>query len=119
MLVTNQLESLVMRTVHVRKESAVPGSQCNSCRHAHIIVGYRESETVVYCNYIWEQAIVIPFKVRECSSYADKNKPTWEQMKSLALPIKETTSAKTTGFKIPVLVPEADGDDEDEVAEEE
>lgn len=104
-----------MPTIHVRKESVVPGSQCDSCRHAHIIAGYRESETIVYCNYVWDQAIVIPFRVRECSSYADKNKPTWEQMKDLALPIKETTSAKATGFRIPVLLPE---EDDEEVAAE-
>jgi hypothetical protein len=43
----------------------------------------------------------VPFKVRECSNYGDRNKPTWEQMKDLALPIRAATSGKTTGFKLP------------------
>jgi hypothetical protein len=90
------------------------GSRCESCQHAHIIVGYRESETIVYCNYVYEQAIPVPFRVRECSNYSDKNKPTWEQMKDLALPLREGTSAKTTGFTVPILLPEAE--DEEEVA---
>ena len=101
--------------VNIRSESPVQGSRCESCQHAHVIAGYRESETIVYCTYVWEQAIAVPFKVRECSNYTDKNKPTWQQMKDLALPINETSSARTTGFRIPILV--SGDDDEEEAAE--
>ena len=90
-----------MPNINVRNESPVQGSRCDSCKNSHIIVGYRESETLVYCTFVWEQAIPVPFKVRECSNYADKNKPTWEQMEELALPIRPATSSKTTGFKFP------------------
>ncbi len=93
-----------MTTIHVRKEAPVQGSRCDSCQHAHIIVGYRESETLVYCTYVYQQAIPVLFKVRECSNYADKNRPTWDQMQDLALTIRETTSAKTTGFKLPIIL---------------
>lgn len=82
------------------------GSKCDSCQHAHIVVGYRETEAIVYCNYIYEQAIPVPFRVRECTSYTDRNRPTWEQMKDLALPIKQTTTGKSTGFRVPVVLPE-------------
>ena len=88
---------------NVRNESPMQGSRCDTCQHAHVIVGYRESETIVYCTFVWEQAIPVPFKVRDCSNYADRNKPTWEQMKDLALPISAATSGKTTGFKLPKL----------------
>ena len=64
------------------------GSRCDSCRHAHIFAGYRESEAVAYCTYVYDQAIPVPFKVRECSSYLDKGQPTWKQMEDLALPIR-------------------------------
>jgi hypothetical protein len=77
------------------------GSRCDSCRHAHIFAGYRESEAVAYCTYVYDQAIPVPFKVRECSSYLDKGQPTWKQMEDLALPIRETTTAKHTGFRPP------------------
>jgi hypothetical protein len=84
----------------MRPEALMQGSRCDSCKHAHIFAGYRESETIAYCTYVFDQAIPVPFKVRDCSSYADKNRPTYEQMEDLALPIRETTSAKTTGFRI-------------------
>jgi len=84
----------------------MPGSRCDTCRHAHIIVGYCESEAMVFCNYVYEQLLPVPFKVRDCSSYEDKNRPTWKQMTDLALPIRETTTAKTTGFRLPELEPD-------------
>ena len=46
----------------------------------------------------FRQLIPVPFKVRDCTSYADKGRPTWDQMEDLALPIRETSTAKTTGF---------------------
>ena len=81
----------------------MPGSRCDSCRHAHIVVGYRESEAMVFCNYVYEQLLPVPFKVRDCSSYDDKNRPTWKQMTDLALPINEATTAKKTGFRLPKI----------------
>ncbi len=65
------------------------------------MAGYRETEAIAYCTYVFSQVILVPFKVRDCSSYEDKGQPSWEQMKELALPIKETTTAKRTGFTFP------------------
>ena len=92
-----------MARIHIRREAPIQGSQCDTCRHAHIIVGYRESEAVVYCTYMYDQAIPVLFKVRDCSSYADKNRPNWKEMEDLALPVRETTTSKTTGFRLPIL----------------
>ncbi len=75
------------------------GSRCESCQHAHIFAGYRESEAIAYCTFVFDSAIPVPFKVRDCTSYADKGQPTWDQMKDLALPIRETTTSKATGFR--------------------
>jgi hypothetical protein len=44
--------------------------------------------------------IPVPFKVRECSNYADKNRPDWEQMEKLAIDILPISSAKTAGFRV-------------------
>jgi hypothetical protein len=55
---------------------------------------------MTYCTFVFDHAIPVPFKVRDCTSHADKGQPTWEQMEDLALPIKETSTAKTTGFKV-------------------
>src|ERR1700758_368158 len=95
-----------MGKINIKAERPVPGSRCDSCRHAHIIVGFRESETMMFCTYAYDQLLAVPFKVRDCSNYDDKNRPTWKQMEDLALPIKETTTSKTTGFRIPILLPE-------------
>ena len=43
--------------------------------------------------------IVVPFAVYECTGYNDKHKPTFEQMKKLAIPIQQLRmSHKTAGF---------------------
>ncbi len=41
----------------------------------------------------------MPFKVRECSNYTDKNRPTWEQMQDLAIEIQPISYAKPAGFR--------------------
>ena len=74
-------------------------SKCASCTHAHILRGFRESEEIVYCNFNFDQLLVVPFKVRECSNYTDKHRPTWEQMQDLAIEIRPPVSlAKPAGF---------------------
>lgn len=93
-----------MGRINVRNGTPVGGrSMCETCVNAHILNGYRETEVLVYCNYLMDP-ILVPFKVRECTNHADKNRPTWEQMEDLALPIREGTTAKTAGFRMPELV---------------
>jgi len=92
-----------MANLRIRNEAPVHGSRCNTCIHAHIIVGYRETETMVYCTYM-NDPIVVPFKVRECSNYGDKNRPTWDQMEELALPLKPATARQSPGFKVTTVL---------------
>ena len=43
--------------------------------------------------------LVLPFTVYECSNYADKHKPDWQQMEKLAINIQPVrVSEKTRGF---------------------
>ena len=72
-------------------------SRCESCAHSHILQGFRESEEVTYCYYA--TLMVVPFKVRECSNYLDKARPTWEQMEELAIEIRPTPTLKSVGFR--------------------
>ncbi len=91
-----------MGKIHVKNWTPVGTcSRCESCTNAHVIEGYRETEVIVYCMYSYDRPFLVPFKVRECSNYADKNRPTWEQMRDLALPILETSTAKPAGFRFP------------------
>ena len=90
-----------MGRINVRNGTPIGSSSvCETCNHAHIMRGYRETEVLVYCMYTCDHPIPVPFKVRECTNHDDKNRPTWEQMKDLALPIREGTTAKSAGFRV-------------------
>jgi hypothetical protein len=41
----------------------------------------------------------VPFVVRECSGYNDKNRPDWDQMKRLAIDVAPINFAKKVGFR--------------------
>ena len=89
-----------MTTIVVKNGTPVgEQSKCASCTNAHILRGFRESEEIVYCTFAFDQLLVVPFKVRECSNYTDKHRPTWEQMQDLAIEIRPLSSAKPAGFR--------------------
>ena len=108
-----------MTRVYVKNGTPIEGqSLCCSCNHAHILRGYRECEELVFCNYVFEQLLPVPFKVHECTNYADKNKPSWEQMEKLAIEIKPAVSYKPVGFGRPGSVFVTDSENENETDEE-
>ena len=72
-------------------------SLCRACSHAHILSGYRESEMMVVCTFPYHDFLV-PFVVRECSGYNDKNRPDWDQMEKLAIDVAPISFAKKVGF---------------------
>lgn len=74
-------------------------SLCETCCNALIMRGYRETEALVYCTYTAEQVLLVPFKIRDCSGYRDKNVPARWEMEEMALIINEATSAKPAGFR--------------------
>ena len=88
-----------MTRVFVKNGTPVgAASLCETCSHAQIVRGYGVSEIIVRCVSNYEVPILVPFKVRDCSFYNDKNHPSYSQMKELALVINEGTSAKPAGF---------------------
>lgn len=72
-------------------------SLCRTCTHAHIMIGYRESEMVTVCTDVHPN-IVLPFKIYDCTGYQDKNHPSWQQMQDLAIDVA-TSPLKPVGFK--------------------
>ncbi len=86
-----------MSAVYIKNGTPV-GSQsvCLTCVYAQIVRGFRDSEEVTYCTY-GNPTMLVPFPVRDCSYYADKNKPSWEQMEKLAIEVR-TGSPKPVGF---------------------
>jgi hypothetical protein len=92
---------------------------CNRCSWGQVITGYRESDVLVICNNT-SPNIVVPFTVYDCTEFSDKHKPTYEQMKKLAVDFQPLRISKTAGFRSietlrPVKVGDED-DDEDEAA---
>jgi hypothetical protein len=92
-------------------------SLCRTCSHAHIMTGYKESEMVTMCDNVHPN-IVVPFTMYACSGYYDKNRPSWLEMKKLAIDVA-TAPLKPVGFKVGVgfheaavrSVPEKNDDD--------
>jgi hypothetical protein len=85
--------------IYVKDGTPVEGqSRCATCTHAHVMQGFRETEEVTYCTFACE-LIRVPFKVRDCSNYADRHRPTWAQMEELAIDILPLCSAKPAGFR--------------------
>lgn len=89
-----------MSRIYVKNGTPVEtDSLCTTCTYAHILRGYRESEEKVFCNYVYQQLIPITFKIRECSGYSDKNKPSWEEMEELAIEVRPGPTFKHVGFR--------------------
>jgi hypothetical protein len=91
---------------------------CQSCSWGEFVIGYRESDMLAICTNT-SPNLVLSFTVYECSSYADKHKPDWEQMKKLAINIQPLrVSKKTRGFSAvkALRAVKKEDEDEDEVA---
>ena len=73
-------------------------SLCKTCSWAVIFTGYRESEQTIICTRV-DPNIVLPFTINTCSSYYDKNRPTWQQMEKLAIDVTPAP-LKPVGFKV-------------------
>jgi hypothetical protein len=88
---------------------------CKSCTWGHVITGYRESDLLVMCTGTAPN-IVVPFAVYECTGFNDKHKPTFDEMKRLALHVQPVrVSRKTAGFRtIETLRPVRKSVDEDQ-----
>jgi hypothetical protein len=43
--------------------------------------------------------LTVPFKVKECTSYLDRNRPSYDAMTKLAIPVEPCSSMKPVGFR--------------------
>jgi hypothetical protein len=86
-------------SVTVRNGTAVgQESLCRTCRHAHIQMGYSESEEVVRCGYFRWNTRMVPFAVRDCSNYLSKLLPTLDEMEEMAFSIDLKKGNPRAGF---------------------
>ena len=73
---------------------------CSKCSHCQFTSGYRETDVVVICTNP-SPALLIPFPVRECTDFWDRNRPDWVSMQKLALNFNESRRKPTPGFRKP------------------
>jgi hypothetical protein len=91
---------------------------CRNCNWGQFITGYRESDILAICTNTSPNT-VLPFTVMECTSFSDKFRPDWEQMKKLAIDIQPVRiSKKTTGFSAHETIHSLRLHDEDEEEDE-
>jgi len=111
-----------MVNVKVKNGTPVAGPHlCRHCNWGQFVTGYRDSDLFVICTNANPNRVV-PFAVRECTEYQDRNRPDWEQMEKLAINITSKISRNPTpgfagaGFAaVPVI--EEDEEHEDELVE--
>jgi hypothetical protein len=84
-------------------------SLCATCTWATVVAGFRESELVVICTDV-QPNFCVPFKVKECSSYLDRNRPDYDAMKKLAIVVEPSSSLKPVGFRAKVTPVEREED---------
>ncbi|MGH9560590.1 MAG: hypothetical protein ACRD3S_03965 [Terracidiphilus sp.] len=72
-------------------------SLCDSCCNAHIAKGYRLNEKVVVCT-VTSPALRVRFRVRECTSYTDKNRQSLYEMKEMAWILAPRGPKRRAGF---------------------
>src|SRR5438094_1796077 len=72
-------------------------SLCRTCQSCHLIRGFRETEEIMICEYVYPNR-TIPFAVRECSNYRSSITPTPKQMEEIALIICTEAARQPAGF---------------------
>ena len=83
----------------VRNGTAVgQESLCRTCRHAHIQLGYSESEEEIRCCFFYDQPRLVPFAVNQCSDYLNKLVPTLYEMEKMAFVIDVKKGNPRAGF---------------------
>lgn len=86
-------------------------SLCNSCYSAHMQRGFAESEETILCAFL-RPARVVPFKVSQCTDYADKRIPSRRDMEEIAWIIRTKDVNRPVGFANDV---ETESSEEDEL----
>ncbi len=111
-----------MRKVNL-KDGTPAGQEylCMRCSWGQCITGHRESDRLVICTNS-QPNMVVPFAVLGCTSFHDKHRPNWDQMRKLAIDIQPVrVSTRTTGFSRaaeagPITMPHRDEEDEEDQA---
>src|SRR5262249_19377461 len=87
-----------MTTVRVKDGTPVEGvSLCRTCSWGVARRGYRTSDDEVFCRFIQPNKRV-PFTVRECSAYTNRNTPSLYSMEKIAWVLLTKSAGRSIGF---------------------
>ena len=89
-----------LNMVTVRIKSGTPKgaeSLCNTCRWAHIVKGFLESQETVRCKWVSEDPCV-EFPVSQCNAYDDKRIPSLWDMQQIAWVLVTKSAGRSVGF---------------------
>ena len=86
--------------INVRGGTADHGQRllCETCRWSTVIRGKRLDEEIVECLQLAEVNRRVPFGVRTCSDYIDRNRPTLREMEDIALVLRVGPRRNEIGF---------------------
>jgi hypothetical protein len=100
-----------MVTIKV-KDGTPQGAEtlCVTCRWAHIVKGFRESEKEIFCRYLTDDRPV-RFPVSQCNSYDDRRIPSKRDMEKIAWILLTKQTGRTIGFVTVKQFREIEGDD--------
>jgi hypothetical protein len=85
-------------SVYIKNGTPLNGpALCETCSYAHIRKGYRVGEEIVICRWS-EPNTCVEFRVRECTGYNDKTRPSMYEMERIACTIVPLRSKATAGF---------------------
>ena len=100
-----------MVTIKV-KDGTPQGAEtlCVTCRWAHIVKGFRESEKEIFCRYLADDRPV-RFPVSQCNSYDDRRIPSKRDMEQIAWILLTKKAGRTIGFVTAKQFWEIEGDD--------
>lgn len=91
---------------------------CKRCSWGQCMTGYRESDVLMICTNT-NPNMRVPFPVFDCTEFSDKHRPSYKEMKDLAIEVAPTRiSTRTAGFSTITKVQPIRRDDDDENKDE-
>jgi hypothetical protein len=84
-------------------------SLCESCMHAHVLRGFRESEEQVTCCFTYPNHRV-DFRVQKCNDYSEMKRQTLKQMEEMAWILALRGPKRQAGFVHSSELRNEDGD---------
>jgi hypothetical protein len=85
-------------------------SLCASCRWAHIVKGFADSQQVTHCTWL-RPSMLVRFPVSQCNCYDDRRIPSRYDMEKIAWILLTKKAGRSIGFVTAKQFREIEGED--------